>query len=101
MIVPNRHSPDMQRLTDAELVDLQKTTVKMIDVLKKCLKPSGFNVGMNLGQVAGAGIDKHMHIHIVPRWKSDTNFMPVISDTKIVSQSLGDLYKLIIKNLKK
>jgi ATP adenylyltransferase len=91
----------MESLNDAELIDLQKTTVTMIKVLKKCIKPEGFNVGMNLGKVAGAGIDKHMHIHVVPRWKSDTNFMAVISDTKIVSQSLGDLYKLIIKNLKK
>lgn len=99
MIVPNRHTADILSLSDQELLDLQKTTVKMILLLKKTLKPEGFNVGTNLGQAAGAGIDKHMHTHIVPRWKSDNNFMPVISNTKIISQSLCDLYKLIQKNL--
>ena len=101
MIVPNRHTADMSVLKDEELLDLQKTTVKIIELLKKCLKPGGFNVGANLGKSAGAGIDKHMHIHIVPRWESDSNFMTAVAGTRIISQSLDHLYKLLQKNLKK
>ena len=100
MVVPNRHTADMSELKDEELLDLQKTQVTMLSALKLALKPAGFNVGINLGKVAGAGIAEHMHIHVVPRWESDTNFMPIVSDTKIISQSLQDLYKLLRKHIK-
>ncbi len=62
------------------------------DVLSKKMNPDGFNIGINLGKDAGAGVVGHIHIHIVPRWKGDTNFMPVVSDTKVIPQSLDDLY---------
>jgi len=67
-------------------------TRDMKNVLNKKMNPDGFNLGINLGKVAGAGVEGHIHLHIVPRWKGDTNFMPVISDTKVISQSLDDLY---------
>jgi ATP adenylyltransferase len=76
-------------------MDINKTAIRVIKLLRKVLRPSGFNVGINLGRVSGAGIDKHLHIHIVPRWLGDTNFMPVACGTKIISQSLNELYSKI------
>ena len=97
MAVPRRHVDALDKLNDGEILDLYKSTLRAIRLLQKTLKPDGFNVGMNLGKIAGAGIEKHIHIHIVPRWQGDTNFMPVLADTKIISQSLHDLYKLLTK----
>ncbi len=71
---------------------MHKITLKAKELLQKVLKPNAFNVGFNLGEAAGAGIAGHLHLHLVPRWKGDTNFMPVLSETKIISQSLNDLY---------
>lgn len=99
MVVSNRHVSSLEELRDEEILDINKVIVKMISALRAVLKPAGFNVGMNLGKVAGAGIDKHMHIHVVPRWPGDTNFMPVLSDTKIISQSLSELYKKLIRHI--
>ena len=101
LITPNRHIKDLERLTDKELTDLNKTTVKIISALKIKLKPHGFNIGVNLGSAAGAGIKGHLHIHVVPRWDGDTNFMPVIGKAKIISQSLDELYKTLTKCLQK
>jgi ATP adenylyltransferase len=64
----------------------------MKDMLSKKMNPDGFNLGINMGKFAGAGVEDHIHLHIVPRWKGDTNFMPVVSDTKVIPQSLDDLY---------
>ena len=69
-------------------------------ILKESLKPDGFNLGMNIGRVGGAGVEDHLHVHIVPRWNGDTNFMPVLNDTKIVSVSLDEMYKLLIQKLR-
>jgi ATP adenylyltransferase len=98
MVVSNRHVSSIEKLKDKEILDINKVLIKMLAALKATLKPAGFNVGINLGKVSGAGIDKHLHIHIVPRWLGDTNFMPVLSDTKIISQSLSELYKKLIKH---
>lgn len=98
MVVLNRHVSSFEKLKDGEILDLLRVLTKILSVLKTVLNPAGFNVGVNLGKVAGAGIDKHMHIHIVPRWLGDTNFMPVLSDTKIISQSLSELYKKLTKH---
>lgn len=95
MVVSNKHVASLEKLTEKEILDMNKVLKIMISRLKKAIKPAGFNVGINLGKVSGAGIDKHLHIHLVPRWFGDTNFMPVISDTKIISQSLAELYKKI------
>ncbi|MCP4653515.1 MAG: HIT domain-containing protein [Candidatus Omnitrophica bacterium] len=101
MVVPNRHVDSLERLTDSEILDINSTTKKMLIILKKSLKCQGFNIGMNIGKMAGAGIDKHIHSHIVPRWLGDTNFMPSIAKTKVISQSLKGLYALLKKGLNK
>lgn len=91
MVVPYKESPDLEGLTDEEVADLWQLARRCIAVLKREMKPEGFNVGINLGQVAGAGIIEHVHIHIVPRWGGDTNFMPVIARTSVVPQALTEL----------
>jgi len=91
LVVPYKQSPDLNGLTEDELSDLWKLTRRCINVLKQQMKPEGFNVGINLGKVAGAGIVEHLHIHIVPRWNGDTNFMAVIANTTVVPQALTEL----------
>ncbi|HDZ77333.1 MAG TPA: HIT domain-containing protein [Candidatus Omnitrophica bacterium] len=92
MVTPYRHVKNFSDLKDSEILDLIKTTSFMQTTLTKTLNSQGYNIGINLGKIAGAGIPGHMHIHIVPRWIGDTNFMPVISKTKVISQSLKSLY---------
>lgn len=95
MVSPFRHVKDLKGLNDAELLDIIKLTRDMQALLEKKLRPHGFNIGINTGKVAGAGYKDHLHIHIVPRWKGDSNFMPVIADTKVMPQSLEELYKFL------
>jgi len=92
MVAPYKHEKDFSGLSSEELLDLVKLLSESLVLLKKKLKPDGFNVGINIGKVGGAGFSGHMHIHIVPRWNGDTNFMPIIADTKVVSESLSELY---------
>jgi len=99
MVVPYRHTSSLEKLSDEEILDMNKTLIKIKAALKKVLKPEGFNIGLNIGKIAGAGIAQHIHIHVVPRWAGDTNFMPVLADTKIVSQSLDELYAKLKKAL--
>lgn len=91
MIVPYKQSADLNGLTDEELADLWKLTRRCVNALTELMKPEGFNIGINLGRAAGAGITEHLHIHIVPRWQGDTNFMPVIAQTSVVPQALTEL----------
>jgi ATP adenylyltransferase len=91
MVVPYKQVQDLTGLTDGEMTDLMKLTRRCQSALAKVMKPDGFNIGINLGKVAGAGILKHLHIHIVPRWEGDTNFMPVLAGTTVVPQALKDL----------
>ena len=91
MVVPYKQTPDFDGLTDDELRDLLLLTRRCQGALVKVMKPDGFNIGVNLGKVAGAGIIEHLHIHIVPRWNGDTNFMPVIAGTTVVPQALKEL----------
>lgn len=93
MVSPKRHTSDLAKLNDGEILDLFRALNKAKGLLKKVLNPDGFNIGINLSKSAGAGITSHIHIHIVPRWTGDTNFMPVVYGTKIISQSLKELYK--------
>lgn len=95
MVVPKKHTGEFEELTAEELLDLGVLIQKSIKALKKAYQPHGFNVGMNIGRVAGAGLETHLHFHIVPRWKGDTNFMPVIADTKIISQTLDESFERI------
>ena len=91
MVVPYKQAQDLNDLTDGELTDLMRLTRRCQNALTRVMKPHGFNIGVNLGQVAGAGILGHLHIHIVPRWLGDTNFMPVLTGTTVVPEALGEL----------
>jgi ATP adenylyltransferase len=91
MVVPYKQTPDLHGLTDEELSDLMKLTRRCQKALSQVMKPDGFNLGVNLGKCAGAGILEHLHIHIVPRWNGDTNFMPVIAGATVVPQALSEL----------
>ncbi len=93
MVVPKKHVKDLSRLTNQELLDVMKLQNEMVELLQKRLKPHGFNIGINIGRIAGAGILGHVHIHIVPRWLGDTNFMPMTAKTKVISESLISLYQ--------
>jgi len=97
MVAPVRHIGNLEELEDEEIFALIKTIKESIKVLRQISQPHGFNIGVNQGRVAGAGIPGHIHFHIVPRWNGDTSFMPVISDTKIVSQSLEETQEIISK----
>lgn len=91
LIVPYKQVPDFNGLTDDELGDLWKLTRRCINALTQVMRPDGFNIGVNLGKVAGAGIEEHLHIHVVPRWIGDTNFMPVLGQTTVLPQALSEL----------
>jgi len=91
MVVPYKEVADLNGLTDEEGADLWKLVRRCINALTQLMKPDGFNVGINLGRVAGAGILDHLHIHVVPRWNGDTNFMPVIAQTGVVPEALLDV----------
>lgn len=93
MVYPIRHTANIEGLCESEILDLFRTTSKVKKLLDKLIRPQGYNIGINLSRAAGAGITGHLHIHIVPRWVGDTNFMPVIFNTKVISQSLKELYK--------
>lgn len=95
MIAPYRHVGSLQELTKEERSELMDIAALCLDVLKEGLNCQGFNIGMNIGKVAGAGIPDHLHIHVVPRWEGDTNFMPIIGDTKVIPQSLSSTYRIL------
>ncbi|SEH14268.1 HIT family protein [Thermoleophilum album] len=92
MVAPYRHIGDFERLHDDEALELVQLTQRAIRALKVAFRPDGFNVGLNLGKVAGAGFGDHLHLHVVPRWEGDNNFMPVIADTRVINQSLEAAY---------
>lgn len=91
MVVPYKQTPDLHGLTDEEMLGLLKLVRRCQDALMAVMKPQGFNIGINLGRVAGAGIEPHLHIHIVPRWAGDTNFMPVLASTTVLPEALVEL----------
>ncbi len=92
MVVPNRHLSDPVELSEQEQLEMFSLLNRALKAIRVALKPDGFNLGMNLSRVAGAGIDDHIHIHIVPRWNGDTNFMPVIADTKVISEAIEETF---------
>ncbi len=96
MVAPNRHVDSLDELDDGEMMELMALLKKSILILKRALKPDGFNVGMNIGRGAGAGIEDHIHMHIVPRWNGDTNFMPVLVETKVMPEYLETTYERLI-----
>jgi ATP adenylyltransferase len=95
LIAPRAHKGRLNELTSAELLDTLETLRRMVGILDAVMKPAGYNIGLNLGHTAGAGLPGHLHWHVVPRWNGDTNFMPVIADVKVIAQSLEALYDLI------
>lgn len=90
MVIPYREVPDLDDLTDDELLEMMKMVRRCKRALSAAMQPHGFNVGVNLGKVAGAGIQEHLHIHVVPRWTGDVNFMPVIANTTVVPEALRE-----------
>lgn len=101
MIVPKRHLSKFSELNDDELMECNKKLQLYEKILSELINPDGFNIGVNLGRVSGAGIDDHIHFHIVPRWNGDTNFMPVLGEVKVISQDLLTLKKMLLNSLEK
>ena len=99
MVSPYRHVQNLEDLTDEELLDNLSLVKKCTKALKEAFHPEGFNAGMNLGKVAGAGVEGHVHMHIVPRWNGDTNFMPILADVKVISEGLGETYRKLKEKL--
>lgn len=99
MVAPFSHKGNLEELTKNEFMELFEMMQDMKKLLTKVLKPQGFNIGINLGRVAGAGVVDHIHIHIVPRWNGDTNFMPIIASTKVMPQALKNLYNQLLREL--
>ncbi len=93
MVFPCRHVADLARLTDAERLDMMNMVILSLQELCRTLQPQGFNIGINLGLCAGAGLAGHIHVHIVPRWAGDTNFMPLLAETRVIPQHLADLWE--------
>ncbi len=93
MIAPYRHLASLEELTDEELHEHVDIVSRSIKVLRQVFNPGGFNLGVNIGKVAGAGIEDHIHTHLVPRWQGDTNCMPVISDVRVVPEALAETYQ--------
>ncbi|MFZ5651697.1 MAG: HIT family protein [Bacillota bacterium] len=101
LIAPKRHVGDITDLDQDEILELGLVTQKMTRLLRAAFSPEGFNIGVNLGKIAGAGVPGHFHIHIVPRWGGDTNFMPVLGDVRVISEGLDLTYKKLTGALEK
>jgi ATP adenylyltransferase len=99
LVSPRSHKAGLDDLDADELLETQETLRRMVGLLDRVIRPDGYNVGLNLGAAAGAGLPGHLHWHVVPRWNGDTNFMPVLADTKVIVQSLDALYTLLIERL--
>ena len=93
LIVPLRHVSDLDKLHPEERLDFFDLMSSSKQLLERVLKPDGFNIGMNLGKVAGAGVPGHVHMHVVPRWRGDVNFMPIVNGTRVISQSMKVLFR--------
>ena len=97
LIAPRAHKAELEDLTDDEHLDLQRQTTGCVALLKRAVSAQGFNIGINLGKVAGAGLPGHVHQHVVPRWGGDTNFMGVVGEVRVVPQALSQLYEELTK----
>ena len=99
MVAPYKHTGELDDLSEQELTELMMLTRRCKQLLARAIRPHGFNIGLNLGRPAGAGVLDHVHIHIVPRWEGDTNFMPVLADTHVVPQALDELYQVLRRHV--
>ncbi len=93
MVSPYQHTSSLEGLPESTLLDLMRLTQRAMAALRAALKPEGMNIGVNIGKMAGAGIDAHVHLHIVPRWGGDTNFMPVAAEVRVIPQLLEETYR--------
>lgn len=100
LVAPRAHKGQLKDLTPDELLETMETLRRMVSLLDRLMHPEGYNIGVNLGRVAGAGLPGHLHWHVVPRWSGDTNFMPVLADVKVIAQALDALYDLLVTNLR-
>jgi ATP adenylyltransferase len=100
LVAPLRHVSGLEQLSNEETMDLLLTVRKSIEILKKAIHPEGFNVGLNLGKVAGAGVEEHLHFHIVPRWNGDTNYMTVMAEVRVIPQHIRETYENLLKYFK-
>ncbi len=100
MVIPYAHVSELANIGHETSSELWELLCRAQNALKEAIHPDGFNIGLNLGRVAGAGIDTHLHAHIVPRWNGDTNFMPVIGETKVISQALGATYDALLPSFR-
>ena len=98
LVAPYAHKPDLCDLTPEESADAVAAICEMQRRMRSAMKPDGFNIGINIGKISGAGLPGHIHFHIVPRWEGDTNFMPVLADTKVIPQALEEVYRLLKAN---
>jgi ATP adenylyltransferase len=96
LVAPVRHVPDLESLSENEALDILVMVRKSTGVLKKLMDPEGFNIGMNLGRVAGAGVEEHLHFHIVPRWNGDTNYMSVLGDVRVIPEHIEETYQKLV-----
>lgn len=101
LVAPKRHISDMDSITDEEAKALFHLIKKSINILKKVMHPDGFNVGLNMGKVAGAGIEEHIHFHIVPRWNGDTNFMTILGEIRVIPEHIKQTYDKLAPHFKK
>ena len=100
LVAPRVHKGQIEELTGADLLEPIETIRSMITILNRMLRPQGYNVGLNLGKAAGAGLPGHLHWHIVPRWDGDTNFMPVLGDTKVIVESLNEFHERLVEEIR-
>jgi len=101
MIVPYEHTAAPENIPPQKTVEMWELMNRCLEILKTQFNPHGFNIGMNVGQVAGAGVKDHVHLHIVPRWGGDANFMPVIGKTRVLSYSIETIFEILLREFKK
>lgn len=99
MVAPYKHVSSTEDLDDKELLESFKLVNLVIKAIRECMNPDGFNVGVNIGKVSGAGIEQHLHIHVVPRWIGDTSFMPVLADVQVIPEALEETYDKLKKTI--
>ena len=99
MIAPYKHTGELDDLGEQELAEFMSLTRRCKQILTRAVRPDGFNIGLNLGKPAGAGVLDHVHMHVVPRWNGDTNYMPVLGDTRVIPQALDELYATLLKHV--
>lgn len=101
LVAPVRHVPGLDDLSDEETLDLLHRVRRSTDILRTIMNPEGFNVGLNLGRVAGAGIEAHLHFHIVPRWNGDTNYMTILGDVRVIPEHIKETYKKLLPHFQR